>query len=353
MTRRTGALLVLVLLALSGVGCGGDSGKTTAGGKIALLLPDMKEKRYAQLDRPTFERKVRQLCSECSVTYANAHGDQPRQQQQAEAALRDGAKVIVVDPPEPPAASAIAQRAVRKDIPVISYDRLILGADLDYWVTFDNVQVGALQGKALAGAVKPGGSVVMLNGDPGDKNARQFRRGARGAMEAGGLKVARSYDTPGWKARLARAEMTRAIRELGKDRIAGVYAANDELAGAALAAMRSAGIKPGSVPVAGNDATRAGIRRVIAGEQLMTVYKPPKPQAEKAAELAVAFARGKTPAAPRTVDNELEDVPTVMLPALAVTRDRVADTVVADRLFEARDLCGGRNAPACRRLGIR
>ncbi len=352
MRRLTGAVLALALVAVGVSGCGGDSEKTTPGGKIALLLPDTKEKRYDELDRPAFERKVKQLCAECSVTYANAGDDQPRQQQQAEAALRGGAKVLVVDPPEPPAASAIAQRAVAKDVPVISYDRLILGADLDFWVTFDNVQVGRLQGEALAGAVKRGGSVVMLNGDAGDKNARQFRRGARGAIEAGGLKVASSYDTPGWKPRLARREMTRAIRELGKDGIDGVYAGNDELAGAAISAMRAAGIKPGSVPVAGNDATKAGVRRVIAGEQLMTVYKQPTPQAEKAAELAVALARGKTPTAPRTVDNELEDVPTVMLPALAVTRDRVAGSVVADGLFDAKDLCAGRNAAACSRLGI-
>ena len=352
MTRRAVAGIALALLALGGAGCGGDSDKSTSGGKIALLLPDTNEARYTHLDRPAFERKVKELCGECSVIYANAHDDQPRQQQQAEAALREGAKVLVVDPPKPPAASAIAQRAVSRDVPVISYDRLILGADLDYWVTFDNEQVGGLQGDALAGAVKPGGSVVMLNGDAGDKNARQFRRGARRAIEKGGLKVASSYDTPHWDPLLARREMTRQIRKLGKDGIDGVYAANDLIAGQAIAAMRSAGIEPGSVPVTGNDATAAGVRRIIAREQLMTVYKQPKPQAEKAAELAVALARGKNPTVPRTVDNELEDVPTVMLPALAVTRDRVKDTVVADGLFSAHELCSGRTASACARLGI-
>jgi D-xylose transport system substrate-binding protein len=350
--RLTTLVLALVIVAAGGAGCGGSSDKSTAGGRIALLLPDTIEARYEHLDRPAFERKVKQLCAECSVTYANAHDNQPRQQQQAEAALRAGAKVLVVDPPQPPAASAIAQRAVRKGVPVISYDRLILGADLDYWVTFDNVQVGALQGKALAGAAKRGGSVVMLNGDPRDKNARQFRRGARRAIQQGGLKVADSYDTPGWAPPLAGKEMARAIRKIGKDNVAGVYAANDLLAGAAIDAMRAAGIKPGSVPVTGNDATAAGVRRIVAGEQLMTVYKEPRPQAEKAAELAVALARGQTPSVPPTVDNELEDVPTVMLPALAVTRDRVKDTVVADGLFSASELCAGRNAEPCARLGI-
>ena len=355
MTRRTAAVLAATVAALAGAGCGGDDDpdRSNAAGTIALLLPDTEERRYDRLDRPAFERRVRQLCPACKVTYANADGDQVRQQQQAEAALRDGAKVLVVDPPEPPAASAIAQRAVRKDVPVISYDRFILGADLDYWVTFDNEQVGALQGRALAKELDRGDGVVMLNGDAGDKNARQFRRGARRAIEAAGLEVVSSYDTPDWEPQLARAEMTRAIRKLGRERVAGVYAGNDDLAGAAIAALKDAGIDPGSVPVAGNDATRAGIRRVLAGKQLMTVYKPPKPQAGKAAELAVALLRGKRPAAARTVDNELEDVPTVMLPATAITSDRVDDTVVADGLFGANALCRGGNSRPCARLGIR
>src|SRR3954447_26746187 len=149
----------------SSTSTGSAGGSTTAassgGGKIAFLLPESKTARYETQDRPLFERKVKQLCPNCQIVYSNADQDASKQQQQAEAALTQGVKVMVLDPVDGAAAAAIVKQANAKNVPVISYDRLLLNSKPDYYVEFNSPAVGQAQGKALSDKLKAKGTIVM------------------------------------------------------------------------------------------------------------------------------------------------------------------------------------------------
>jgi D-xylose transport system substrate-binding protein len=193
----------------------------------------------------------------------------------------------------------------------------------------------------------------MINGAPTDNNAKLFKQGAHSVIDSSGFKVAKEYDTPDWSPDKAQSEMEQAITAVGKGKFVGVYAANDGTAGGAIAAMKSAGIDPKTIPVTGQDAEVAGIQRILAGEQYMTVYKPLKPLAEKAAEWAVLLVQGKKPAdASDTENNGKIDVPTIKLDVVAVTADKVKDTVIKDGFWKPSEICTGAYKSACAKAGI-
>jgi D-xylose transport system substrate-binding protein len=332
------------------------AGGGAKGGKIAFLLPESKTARYETQDRPLFEAKVKELCSGCEIVYSNADQDAAKQQQQAEAALTQGVKVMVLDPVDGAAAATIVNQANSKNIPVISYDRLLLNSKPDYYVEFNSPSVGKIQGKALVDKLKKdgkSGSIIMINGAPTDNNAKLFKQGAHSIIDSSGFKVAKEYDTPDWSPDKAQSEMEQAITAVGKGNFVGVYAANDGTAGGAIAAMKSAGIDPKTIPVTGQDAELAAIQRILAGDQYMTVYKPIRPLAEKAAEWAVMLVQGQKPTdANSTENNGKSDVPTIKLPVTAVTADNVAATVIKDGFWKANDVCTGAFASACTKHGI-
>src|SRR3954466_10479043 len=262
----------------SSAASGASSSSTSSkGGKIAFLLPESKTARYETQDRPLFEAKVKELCGDCEIVYSNADQDASKQQQQAEAALTQGVKVMVLDPVDGAAAAAIVSQANAKKVPVISYDRLLLNSKPDYYVEFNSPSVGKAQGKALSDKLGGKGTIVMINGAPTDNNAKLFKQGAHSVLDSSGIKIAKEYDTPDWSPDKAQSEMEQAITAVGKGNFQGVYAANDGTAGGAIAAMKSAGIDPKTVPTTGQDAELAAIQRILAGEQYMTVYKPIKP----------------------------------------------------------------------------
>jgi D-xylose transport system substrate-binding protein len=168
----------------------------------------------------------------------------------------------------------------------------------------------------------------------------------------GKVNIGKEYDTPDWSPDKAQSEMEGAISALGKDKIIGVYAANDGTAGGAIAAMKAAGLKK-LPPVTGQDAEVTGIQRVLTGEQYADIYKEYKPQAKTAGEMAVALLQGKKyPGANKKVNNGTSDVPSVFVPANAITRDQIKDTIIKDGIWKASDLCKGDAAPDCKDLGI-
>src|SRR4249919_3198309 len=353
-TLGLGALLVLALVV---AGCGGSS--DSGGTKIALLLPENETPRYETNDRPDFEDSVEELCDDCDVIYSNAGGDASKQQSQAEAALTQGAEVLVVDPMDSKSAAAIAEQAKAQNVPVVSYDRLIENGEVDAYVSFDNEKVGELQAETLAKKLKEDGSasgpIIMINGDPADPNAAGFKAGAHKGFDAAGVKIAKEYDTPGWSAENAQREAQQAITALGNNGFAGIYAANDETGGGAIAAMKGAGIKPEEKPVTGQDATVAGLQRILTGEQFMTVYKEIEPEATIAAEIAIDLAEGKEVPQDKVteeLDNGAGKVPSILLEPIAVVKDNVKSTVVADGFVSASELCTGAYASACKEAGI-
>jgi D-xylose transport system substrate-binding protein len=361
------ALFAAGALALGLSACGGDDDDSGAGdtagtaaeggGKIALLLPEVKTARYETHDRPNFEKKVAELCPDCEIIYSNADQDAAKQQQQAEAALTNGAQVLVLDAVDAAAAGATVARAKAQGVPVISYDRLITDADIDYYISFDNETVGKLQGQALVDKLKQdgkgNGTITMINGSPTDNNATLFKKGAHSVIDGSGLKVGAEYDTPAWSADQAQTEMDQAITKLGKDGFVGAYAANDGTAGGAIAAMKSAGIDPSTRPTTGQDAEVAGIQRILSGEQYMTVFKNLIDESKQAAEMAVAVLRGEDiPQETTPVNNGMEDVPSVILTPVAVTKDNVQKEIIDSGFWPADQICTGPYAQACTQAGI-
>lgn len=363
------ALALAAALSVGGVAaCGGDGdnngggggGTTSSGGKsgtVALLLPESKTTRYESSDRPLFAQKLRELCPDCRLIYSNADQDAAKQQSQAEAAITNGADVLVLDPVDGKAAAAIVTRAKQSDIGVIAYDRPIENSDVDYLVTFDNRQVGELQATALVDKLRADGTrgdLVMINGDPADPNAGEFKAGAHSVLDDSPYRIAKEFDTPGWSPDRAQTEMDQAIAALGNDGFVGVYAANDGTAGGAIAAMRAAGIDPGSRPTTGQDAELTGIQRIVAGQQYMTVYKAYKQEAGTAAQLAVDLLNGDTNSSlvNRQVNNGQKDVSAVILTPVSVTTDNIRDTVVRDGLWTVQQICTPAYAAACRRIGL-
>jgi len=365
------AALAAAALALGAAACGGSDSSSSSSGssassasaggkgaKIALLLPESKTTRYEQQDKPNFERRVRELCPQCQVIYANADQDAAKQQQQAEQAITNGAKVMVLDAVDVKAAGAIVARAKQSNIPVISYGRLISDADLDYYVSIDPKKVGEQQGQALLSALKkegkPQGPVVMIHGSPTDSNAPPYKEGAHSVLDKAGVKVAKEFDTPDWSPDKAQTEMDQAITTVGKNGFAGVYVANDGMAAGAISAMKGAGISPSSRPVTGQDAEVAGLQRILTGDQLMTVYQPIKKIASASAELAVPLAQGKPVPniATAKVNNGKKAVPSVLVPTVIVNKSNIQDTVIKDGFVTTSQLCTAQYQKACKAAGI-
>jgi D-xylose transport system substrate-binding protein len=336
---------------------------TTGGGTIALLLPETKTTRYETADRPDFEAKFKELCPNCQIIYSNANQDANAQLSQAQAALTNGAQVLVLDPVDSAAASVIADTAKAQNVPVIAYDRLILNSDgVDYYISFDNEKVGQLQAQSLVDRLTALGiqnpQIVMINGSPTDNNASLFKAGAHSVFDplvaAGKLTIAKEYDTPDWSPDQAQNEMQQALTALG-NKVDGVYCANDGTAGGAIAAMKAAGLNP-LPPVTGQDAELAAIQRILTGDQYMTVYKAIKPEAEAAAELAFDLLTNTPVPADmtggKTTPNGKIDVPSVLLTPIAVTKDNVKDTVVADGFWTVAQICTADYAAACTAAGL-
>lgn len=375
-------LSTLAVAASAGAGCkkknadggggsaesAGSAAPTPAGGAIALLLPESQTARYEAADRPFFEKKFKELCPGIEVVYSNANQVAADQQQQAEAAIARGVKVMVLDPVDGDSAGVIVNSAKGKNIPVISYDRLIKGGSSpDYYVSFDNERVGKLQAEALlakltaAGIAKP--KITMINGSPTDNNATLFKQGAHSVFD-GKVEIVKEDAAANWKPEEAQQLMEQFIAAVGPKGFDAAYQANDGTAGGAIAAMKAAGIDPKTKPTTGQDAELAGIQRILAGEQYVTVYKRIQPQAEATAELACALFKGEKPNPALVngkVNNGTADVPSVLLTPVAVTLDgagdteSIADTVVKDKFYgedSAAQICKGYEA-ACTAANIK
>ncbi|MDT0570849.1 substrate-binding domain-containing protein [Streptomyces sp. DSM 3412] len=361
--RRVVIGATAVSLALSVAACGkagddndSDSGSTGGGDSktIGLLLPDNVTARYEKFDRPYFEDKVEELCSDCTVEYANAAADPTKQAQQMSTMVTKGVKVIVVSAQDSAAIKSSIQSAVDKGVKVVAYDRLAQGP-VSAYVSFDNVKVGELQGQALLDALGDKATakskVVMINGDDADPNAGQFKEGAHKALDG---KVDIAYEQSGlWKDTVAAQKMSAAITQLGAKNIAGVYAANDGMAGGIANTLK--GAKISGIPLTGQDAELAAIQRLVAGTQSSTVYKAYKPEADTAAELAVNLLEGKD--VKSLADTEVtsgsgDKVPAKLLTPVSVTKENIKDTVVKDGLYTVADICTAEYAKACKEAGL-
>ena len=326
-----------------------DSGEEAmAEGMIAVLLPDSASSaRWEADDRRFFEEAFEAAGVEYSIV--NAEGDARMQQTQAEQAITNGAKVILLVNLDSGSGAAIIAQAREADVKVIDYDRLTIeGPGADIYVSFDNVAVGRLMGETLEpiidGLDADPKKVVQLNGSPTDNNATLFREGyfsiASPHYDAGDWVLVDDQAVPDWDNQQALVIYEQILTAAGGE-VDATFAANDGLAGSVIAALKTQGMEP--MPVSGQDATVGGIQNILAGDQTMTVYKPIKLEAEAAAEAAIALLNGEDVAAlaSDTLSNGQSDVPFLKLTPLAVTADNVAETVIADGFRTWEEICVG------------
>ncbi|MFJ2893573.1 substrate-binding domain-containing protein [Streptomyces sp. NPDC087218] len=361
-TRRLVIGTAAVSMALSLAACGKagddkDSGSGGDGKTIGLLLPENKTTRYETFDRPIIEDKIKSLCGDCEIKYNNAAQDTETQKKQFDALVTQGVKVIILDTVDYKAAKSWVQQAAKKDVKVVAYDRLAEGP-ISAYVSYDNEKIGQLQGEALVKALgaKAGDSnVVMINGSPTDPNAPFFKKGAHSVLDKQVKKVVYEQDIPDWSPDEANKKMGAAIDSLGKDGFQGVYSANDGMAGGIITALKKQDVK---VPVGGQDSELAGLQRIIAGEQAFSIYKQIKPEAETTAEIAVRLLKGEKidDLAPVKVDSlsgEFKGIPSKLYDASVVTKENIASTIVADKVYKVEEICTAQYKAACAAAGIK
>lgn len=352
-TAAFGAIAMVAALGLAGCSdSSGSDGSSTSGDsyKIGLLLPETAVARYEGKDKPYFEAKLKELCPDCELMYANANSDASKQQQDANSMLTQGVDVLVVDPFDGKAAASIVNAAKEVDVPVVAYDRLIDSPDLAYVISNDYELVGQLQGQALVDKLKSdgvdpsAGGILMMNGATTDNNAGNIKKGALSVIEPSGYKVLASIDT--WDPAEAQKWVSGQYTKFG-DQIVGVYSANDGNAGGAIAALKAEGVDP-IPPMTGLDASVAGLQAILAGDQYMTTYNSFRSEAESAAEVAYQLAQGETPEAP----GDVEGIPATLNTPQAVTLESIKSTVIADSFYQPDEICTGSYAEACAKAGI-
>jgi len=348
--QRLALALPALTAALALAGCA--SSDTGTGSSAASSAPAT---RYEQFDKPYFESALKEKCPACTLVYSNANQSESQQLQQANAALAKGAKVLVLDPVNGETAGRIVTAAKAKNVPVVSYDRLITGggAKPDFYISFDNEKVGQLQATELKkqmDAKGTKGNIVWINGSPTDNNATQFAKGAHSVIPKEGVDgytIGYEIATPEWLPATAKQEMQAAIAKLGKDKIVGVYSANDGMA------TTISSVLPEGIPLTGQDAEKLAITRILTGKQSMTVYKAIKPEATNAAELAVNLLTGTKPTTVGGISvTDTQGVPSVLLTPVPVTKETIKDTVIADGFYKASDVCTADAKAACTELGI-
>jgi D-xylose transport system substrate-binding protein len=336
----------------------GGGASTTSGNKaqkVGVLLPDTKSSvRWESFDRPLLQQAFKS--AGVPVTIDNAQGDKSTQQQQAEQAITNGAKVLLLVNLDSGSGAAIAANAKGQNVKVIDYDRLTLNGDSDYYVSFDNEQVGKLQGEGLVKCLgnTNGQSIAELNGSPTDNNATLFKQGYDSVLkplyDQGKLKKVADQSVPDWDNQQALTIFEQMLQK-NNNKIDGVLAANDGLGNSVISALKAR--KLPQIPVTGQDATLQGIQNIVNGDQCMTVYKAIKKEADAAAKLAIGLAKGEQQTAPDTIKDPESgrDVPSVLLAPVAITKDNVKD-VVNDGFVTKEQLCTGSFASKCAEAGI-
>ena len=338
-------------------GCSSDPEASTSGdptgappaasGRACVILPDAASSpRWENGDRPALEKAITDAGFEVAID--NALGDTAKYATIADQMLTEGCDVmLLVD--HQGAAVAVTEKAQAQGIPVIAYDRPIAGAD--YYVSFDNFEVGAMQGQMVVDGLAENGVdaasavVVYIGGDPADGNAKMFHDGAVSVMEAAGIKPAAEPDGK-WDGEHSATVFEQALTDLGGS-VDGVWAANDTNAAGVITILDKNGLA-GKVPVSGQDASVTGLQNVLLGFQTGTVYKPFQVEAASAADLAIALLNGETP----TVEKQLEDgTPFIASPPIDVRKDGVQQ-VIDDGNASYDEICAGDVKAACDEAGL-
>jgi D-xylose transport system substrate-binding protein len=353
--------VALCVLSLGAAACGSKNvghGRAGSAGKVGVLLPDTKSSvRWESLDRPLLQRAFQ--AAGVPVTIVNARGNASTQRRQAERLIADGAKVLLLVNLDSGSGTAIEANAKSRGVKVIDYDRLTLKGSAQYYVSFDSVQVGRLQGQGLVDCLNKGGatdpSIAELNGSPTDNNATLFKQGYDSVLKplygSGKAKKVADQSVPDWDNQKALTIFEQMLQK-ANNKIDGVLAANDGLGNSAISALKARKLK--QIPVTGQDATPQGVQNILAGDQCMTVYKAVKKEADAASKLAIAVVKGEQPPAGLVngkTNDTARDVPSVLLTPQAITKDNVK-VLFDDGFLKKSDVCVGKYASLCTKAGL-
>jgi D-xylose transport system substrate-binding protein len=331
------AFLCAASLCIGMVGCSSGEKKAQAVPKVGVSLPTQSEERWVR-DKVKMEQVCRDIGLELVLKVAD--NDAQRQDKQCDSLIAQGAKVLIVAPQDGKAAASIVEKVHKAGAKVIAYDRMILGADVDLYVSFDNVKVGELQGQALS-KLAPKGVYVVLSGSPDDNNAAQFRAGAMKVLQPlidkKDITVALDQAIQDWSPAEAQKTMT-AVLAAHKNKIDAVLAPNDGIAGACIAALEAQNLA-GKVPVTGQDAELAAAQRIVKGTQSMTVYKNTRKLGAVAVQAALAMATGQPVAMINgKVNNGKVDVPAILCDPIAVDKSNLDSALIASDYLTKEDV---------------
>jgi D-xylose transport system substrate-binding protein len=359
------ALAAVGLLATTGMAACGSSSNDSSGssstssvGKVGVILPDTASSQRWGTDDPKYLKAAFDAAG-VSVNIQNAQGSATTFQTIADGMISSGVKVLIIVNLDSGTGKAVLDKAKAAGIATIDYDRLTLAGGANYYVSFDNVKVGELQGQGLVDcltankAVKP--VVAELNGSPTDNNATLFAQGYNSILDPkyadGSYVKGPNQSVPNWDNAQGGTIFEQMLTS--NKNIKGVLAANDGLGNAVISVLKKNHLN-GQVPVTGQDATVQGLQSILAGDQCMTVYKPIKQEADSAAALAISLAKGQKPttATGTTTDPQSKAIiPSVLLTPKSITAPTVKD-VVADGFVTQAALCTGTYAALCTKYGV-
>jgi len=363
---RTAAVAVVGTLALaacgsssSGGSSGGGSSTSAAGVQVGVILPDTQSSaRWEEFDKPYLQQAFDSAGIKSDIQ--NALGDTSKMASIADSMIQEGVKVLLIVNLDSASGAQIETKAKNAGIKTIDYDRLTLGGSADYYVSFNNVTVGQLQGQGLVDCMKANGTygkanpVIEINGSPTDNNATLFKQGYDSVLDplykSGALKKVGDQSVPKWDNATAGTIFQQLLTAAG-NKVDGVIGSNDGMAQSIITRLKAAGVK---APVTGQDATPDGLRSVLLGDQCMTVYKAVKAEAKAAADAAVALIKGSTVTTTDTTKDSQSgrDVPSILLTPVAITADKV-ESVVSDGFVKASDICTTAAAQAaCTKYGV-
>jgi D-xylose transport system substrate-binding protein len=371
--KRTAVLAAGLGLTMALAACGQNAAAPSSGGsapsaaapaaggtKVGVILPETQSSaRWEGFDKPLLTAAMQAEGLDADIQ--NAQGDEQKFSTLADGMISSGVKVLVIASISSESGAAVAAKAKAQGIQTIDYDRLSLGGTSDYYVSFDNEKVGALQGQGLADALKAkqGAQVIEIAGAPTDNNATLFSDGANSILkplyDSGALKLVQKQPIPDWDNQVGGTTFEQILTGNG-GKVDGVLAANDGLAGAVITVLTKYGLN-GQVPVTGQDATPDGLQAILRGDQYMTVFKPIDQEAGATAKLAAALAKGDTAAADKIATQTENDpkgsrtVKSVLLEPQLITKDNVK-TVIDEGQVKASEVCVQGLADTCKQLGI-
>jgi D-xylose transport system substrate-binding protein len=334
-----------------------------ASGKVGVILPDTTSStRYTLYDKPLLQSAL--TAAGITPDIQNAGGSTARYQQIAQSMIGEGVKVLIMDSIDATSGAAVEKQATDAGIKVIDYDRVNLGGTAQYYVSFDNEDVGKLQGQTLVDCLNASNAkdpqiIEMAGGKDVDNNAILFANGANSVIDPlnkdGKLKKVSESVVKGWDVNNAAPTFTQALTANG-GKVNGVLAANDAIANAVIGVLKGNGLA-GHVVVTGQDASVEGLQNIVNGQQSMTVFKDVKVEANAAAQLAIALIAGKDPSAAGLTLSDFPDpkasshkISALLLPAQVITQANIGDVIKAGALTKA-EICKGIEA-ACTKLGV-